>query len=76
MGLHSLTSCERLHDLEEVEEIRLADGAVYAGRTLHAERGGDGESRREVRGLEPAGAWLGLIGRVDAAGTSFTCRRR
>ncbi len=69
MGLHSLTYCERLYYLEEVEEIRLADEAVYAGRTLHAERGEDDESGREARGLELASERLGLIGRVDAVRT-------
>lgn len=68
MGLHSLTYCERLYYLEEVEQIRLADEAVYAGRTLHAERGED-ESGREVRGLELASERLGLIGKVDAVRT-------
>lgn len=66
MGLHSLTYCERLFYLEEVEEIRLADDAVYAGRTLHAERAEDDPSGTEVRGLELASERLGLVGRVDA----------
>jgi CRISPR-associated protein Cas1 len=35
MALHALTYCERLFYLEEVEEIRVADQRVYAGRTLH-----------------------------------------
>lgn len=30
MALHALAYCERLFYLEEVEEIRLADAAVYA----------------------------------------------
>ena len=32
MALHALAYCERLFYLEEVEEIRIADAAVYAGR--------------------------------------------
>ena len=35
MALHALAYCERLFYLEELEEIRLADAAVYAGRRLH-----------------------------------------
>src|SRR5579872_2899622 len=35
MALHALLYCERLFYLEEVEEIRVADAAVYAGRRLH-----------------------------------------
>ena len=37
MALHALAYCERLFYLEEVEEIRIADAAVYAGRRLHEE---------------------------------------
>ena len=37
MALHALAYCERLFYLEEVEEIRVADAAVYAGRRLHEE---------------------------------------
>jgi CRISPR-associated endonuclease Cas1 len=48
--------------LEEVEEIRVADAAVYAGRRLHVELEEDGE-RVE---LELASEALGLHGRVDA----------
>lgn len=32
MALHALGYCERLFYLEEVEEIRLADASVHAGR--------------------------------------------
>ncbi len=34
MALHALAYCERLFYLEEVEEIRLADAAVFAGRSV------------------------------------------
>jgi CRISPR-associated protein Cas1 len=37
MSLHALAYCERLFYLEEVEETRVADERVYAGRRLHAE---------------------------------------
>lgn len=32
MSLHALAYCERLFYLEEVEEMRMADEHVYAGR--------------------------------------------
>ena len=35
MGIHSITYCERLFFLEEVEGILLADQRVYEGRKLH-----------------------------------------
>jgi CRISPR-associated protein Cas1 len=35
-ALHALAYCERLFYLEEVEEIRIPDAAVYSGRALHA----------------------------------------
>ncbi len=69
MALHSLTYCERLYYLEEVEEIRVADARVYAGRTLHLERGGDDPSGTELRDLELASERLGLFGKVDAVRT-------
>lgn len=65
MSLHALTYCERLFYLEEVEEIRLADAAVFAGRALHEEM----KQREQENGL-----WhnemltsqdLGLIGKLD-----------
>ncbi len=37
MSLHALACCERLSYLEEVEEMRVADERVYAGRRLHVE---------------------------------------
>jgi CRISPR-associated protein Cas1 len=37
MSLHALAYCERLFYLEEVEEIRVADESVYAGRRLHVD---------------------------------------
>ena len=35
MALHALGYCQRLFYLEEVEEIRVADARVFAGRELH-----------------------------------------
>lgn len=63
MALHALLYCERLFYLEEVEEIRVADAAVYAGRELHASLEGDGES---VDSLELQSQTLGIYGKVDA----------
>lgn len=69
MGLHSLVYCERLHYLEEVEEVRLADASVYAGRSLH-ERSEDADPAEvEFRGLELTSERLGLTGKLDAART-------
>lgn len=65
MSLHAIEYCERLFYLEEVEEIRVADARVYAGRTLHEEiekEEADGPSQRFV--LESDS--LGLLGEVDA----------
>ena len=67
MALHALGYCERLFYLEEVEEIRLADAAVYAGRTLHEERGGPDPSGTEWRSYQLSSEKLGLVGRLDAA---------
>lgn len=64
MSLHALLYCERLFYLEEVEEIRVADSKVYAGRRLHTEleRLEDDESWLQ---LELADASLGIRGKVD-----------
>jgi len=62
MALHALAYCERLFYLEEVEEIRVADAAVYAGRRLHEElAAGEGEIVSLVLESEA----LGLKGKVD-----------
>jgi CRISPR-associated protein Cas1 len=64
MALHALAYCERLFYLEEVEEIRVADAAVYAGRELHAAiEAAEGES---VETLELRSETLGLFGKIDA----------
>ena len=61
MALHSLAYCERLFYLEEVEEIRVADANVYAGRRLHEEL--DKGSKKYT--LELASQELGIRGKVD-----------
>src|SRR5438445_8213037 len=64
MSLHALAYCERLFYLEEVENFRIADERVYAGRRLHV----------ELERLEDEDEWLrlnlesekwGLMGKVD-----------
>ncbi|WP_457571430.1 type I-MYXAN CRISPR-associated endonuclease Cas1 [Desulfovulcanus sp.] len=61
MALHSLAYCERLFYLEEVEEIRVADANIYAGRRLHEEL----EKGSKKYTLELASQELGLRGKVD-----------
>jgi len=65
MALHALFYCERLFYLEEVEEIRVADDAVYAGRTLHEELRQAEEDGGEWSSIELASRQLGLVGKVD-----------
>ena len=64
MSLHALAYCPRLFYLEEVEEIRVADDRVYAGRELHSSLAADKEG--EQTQLELADPELGLVGKVDA----------
>jgi CRISPR-associated protein Cas1 len=64
MSLHALAYCQRLFYLEEVEEIRVADARVYAGRELHASLAAEEEG--EHAQLELADPELGLFGKVDA----------
>jgi len=67
MALHALAYCERLFYLEEVEEIRIADARVYAGRTLHEELRQDEEAEDgEWSSVELASERLGIRGKVDA----------
>jgi CRISP-associated protein Cas1 len=65
MALHALQYCERLFYLEEVEEIRVADAAVYAGRDLHALLE-DGDDGTETHAFQVASELLGVMGKVDA----------
>lgn len=62
MGLHALLYCERLFFLEEVEEIRVADQRVYAGRELHEKISDEGDFVELTLEDEE----LGLRGRMDA----------
>ena len=64
MALHALGYCERLFYLEEVEEIRLADEHVHAGRADHAEL--DLVEGDELKGFELASEAHGLMGKLDA----------
>ena len=64
MSLHALAYCPRLFYLEEVEEIRVADARVFAGRELHASLDADEDGERTQ--LELADPGLGLVGKVDA----------
>ena len=61
MALHALAYCERLFYLEEVEEIRVADANVYAGRRIHEKL----DKGPDIYTLELASARLGLRGKVD-----------
>jgi CRISP-associated protein Cas1 len=63
MALHALAYCERLFYLEEVEEIRVADDRVFAGRQLHAALAADEDG--EVVSVELASTPLGLAGKID-----------
>ena len=62
MALHALAYCERLFYLEEVEEIRVANAAVYAGRRLHEELTAD---EGETVSLVLESETLGICGKVD-----------
>jgi len=63
-SLHALAYCERLFYLENVENLRVADERVFAGRRLHV----------EIERNEDEGEWLtlqlesqkwGIVGKVD-----------
>src|SRR5438105_11262491 len=63
MAVHALAYCPRLFYLEEVEELRVADAAVFAGRELHA--GLEADEDGEWASLELTSEALGLTGKVD-----------
>jgi CRISPR-associated protein Cas1 len=63
MALHALPYCPHLFYLEEVEEIRVADAAVYAARELHAALAADEEG--EGASLELTSPTVGLTGKID-----------
>ncbi|MBX3463791.1 MAG: type I-MYXAN CRISPR-associated endonuclease Cas1 [Planctomycetes bacterium] len=62
-ALHALVYCERLFYLEEVERIRVADAAVFAGRRLYEEIAAADEDAVERQSFESAA--LGIRGAVD-----------
>lgn len=62
MALHALLYCERLFYLEEVEELRVADERVWAGRALHEALG----EADELIQLTLESATLGIKGKLDA----------
>lgn len=64
MSLHALAYCPRLFYLEEVEEIRVADDRVFAGRELHSSLEAEEDGERAQLELEDTS--LGLVGKVDA----------
>ena len=66
MALHALLYCERLFYLEEVEEIRVADAHVYAGRRLHDDILPLDDETPERRSVEVESETWGLLGKVDA----------
>lgn len=63
-SLHALAYCERLFYLEEVERIRVADAAVFAGRRLHEEIAA-GEDEGTTSRVEVESEILGLRGSID-----------
>ena len=67
MALHALVYCERLFYLEEVEEIRLADERVFAGRRLHEELApSEDDPSEQRRSFSLSSSSLGVTGKVDA----------
>jgi CRISPR-associated protein Cas1 len=63
-SLHALAYCERLFYLEEVENMRVADERVYAGRRLHVELERE-EDEEEWLTLNLESERWGLTGRID-----------
>src|SRR5688500_2663342 len=63
MALHALAYCPRLFYLEEVEQVRVADERVFAGRQLHAALEADEDG--EQVSVELTSPVLGLTGKVD-----------
>ena len=57
----SIAYCERLFYLEEVEEIRVADANIYAGRRMHEKI----DKGPDIYTLELASDKLGIRGKVD-----------
>jgi CRISPR-associated protein Cas1 len=63
-SLHALAYCERLFYLENVENLRVADERVYAGRRLHVEIERD-EDEGEWLTLQLESEKWGIVGKVD-----------
>jgi CRISPR-associated protein Cas1 len=63
-SLHALAYCERLFYLEEVENMRVADERVYAGRRLHVELA-RAEDEEEWLTFNLESERWGLVGRID-----------
>lgn len=63
-ALHALAYCERLFYLENVEQLRVADERVYAGRRLHVELERE-EDEEEWLTLDLESERWGLKGRID-----------
>ena len=63
-SLHALAYCERLFYLEEVEEMRVADERVYAGRRLHVELEREEDEEEWLTFNLESERW-GLTGRID-----------
>ncbi len=63
-SLHALAYCERLFYLEEVEEMRVADERVYAGRRLHVELEREEDEEEWLNFNLESERW-GLTGRID-----------
>ena len=66
MALHAMMYCERLFYLEEVEEIRVADANVYAGRRLHDDVVAEDDITPEKRSFQVESESWGLLGKADA----------
>lgn len=64
MAVHAWAYCPRLFYLEEVEEIRVADERVFAGRELHRRLEAEEDGELHSFTLESDG-W-GLKGKLDA----------
>lgn len=64
MAVHAWAYCPRLFYLEEVEEIRVADERVFAGRELHQRLEQEEHGDLHVFTLESE-TW-GLKGKLDA----------
>lgn len=66
MALHAIEYCERLYYLEEVEEIRIADQAVFDGRRFHEEM----PEYVEMTSMTLASQEWGIQGKVDCIRTA------